>query len=30
MIKFMLGVLVGAFLGIALMCLVQVAKGDDE
>lgn len=30
MIKFILGLLLGAFLGIGLMCLLQVAKGENE
>ncbi len=30
MIKFILGIFVGAFLGITLMCLVQVAKEDEQ
>lgn len=30
MIKFILGVLLGTFLGIGLMCLLQVAKEDEE
>ncbi|MCI9015948.1 MAG: DUF3789 domain-containing protein [Clostridia bacterium] len=30
MIKFILGLLLGTFLGIGLMCLLQVAKEDKE
>ena len=30
MIKFILGLFIGTFIGIALMCLVQVAKDGDE
>lgn len=30
MIKFILGIFVGAFLGITLMCLIQVAKEDEQ
>lgn len=30
MIKFILGFLIGTFIGIALMCLLQVAKDGDE
>lgn len=30
MIKFILGIFVGAFLGITLMCLLQVAKEDEQ
>ncbi len=30
MIKFILGLLLGTFLGIGLMCLLQVAKEDEE
>lgn len=30
MIKFILGLLLGTFLGIGLMCLLQVAKEDEQ
>lgn len=30
MIKFLLGFFIGAFIGIGLMCLLQVAKEDEE
>lgn len=30
MIKFILGLLLGTFLGVGLMCLLQVTKGDEE
>ncbi len=30
MIKFVLGLFIGAFIGISLMCLLQVAKDDEE
>lgn len=30
MIKFLIGVFVGAVIGIGLMCLLQVSKEDNE
>lgn len=30
MIKFLLGLFIGALLGIGIMCILQIAKGDDE
>lgn len=30
MLKFILGVMIGAFIGIALMCILQVSKSSDE
>lgn len=30
MIKFLIGVFIGTFVGIGLMCLMQVAKDNDE
>lgn len=29
MVKFLLGLFIGTFIGIGLMCLLQVAKEDD-
>lgn len=30
MIKFLLGLFIGTFMGIAIMCLLQVAKESDK
>lgn len=30
MIKFLIGVFIGTFVGIGLMCLMQVAKDNEE
>jgi hypothetical protein len=30
MIKFILGLFIGTFIGIGLMCLLQVAKDDEK
>ena len=30
MIKFLLGLFIGTFIGIAIMCLLQVARDDEE
>ncbi len=30
MIKFIIGLFLGAFIGIGIMCLLQVAKDGDE
>lgn len=30
MFKFLLGVFIGAIIGIGLMCILQVAKEEDE
>lgn len=30
MIKFLIGLFIGTLIGIFLMCLMQVAKGDEE
>ena len=30
MIEFLSGLLIGAFIGITLMCILQVAKDDEE
>lgn len=29
MVKFLLGLFIGTFIGVGLMCLLQVAKEDD-
>lgn len=30
MIEFLIGLLIGAFIGITLMCILQVAKDEEE
>lgn len=30
MIKFLIGLFIGDFIGMAIMCLLQVAKDDEE
>lgn len=30
MIKFLLGVFIGTLIGIGIMCILQVAKGEEE
>ena len=30
MFKFLLGVFIGTLIGIGIMCILQVAKGDEE
>lgn len=30
MINFLIGLFIGAFIGIGIMCLLQVAKDDEE
>ena len=30
MIKFIIGLIIGAFIGIGLMCLYQVSKEDEQ
>ncbi|MDO4382382.1 MAG: DUF3789 domain-containing protein [Clostridia bacterium] len=30
MIKFIIGLIIGAFIGIGLMCLLQVSKEDEQ